>query len=80
MQHTPTLPDAIKELDVEIAIRERVYPGWIAKGKLTHQAADFKLASMRLAAENLRDIEHLATGKPHSPTVPYQPHLGLELS
>lgn len=55
-QPTPDLNSAISELRAEIAIRERVYPKWIAQNRLTHAKAAYKLACLCLALENLLDL------------------------
>ncbi|MCO6476809.1 MAG: hypothetical protein J5I94_09335 [Phaeodactylibacter sp.] len=49
-----TLQDAIKEVQREIRMRERLYPGWITSGKLSKAAAERQLARMKYALELLK--------------------------
>jgi signal recognition particle subunit SEC65 len=48
----------LAEVRREIALRERVYPKWIAEGKggLTQATADRKLETMRAVAATLRAL------------------------
>lgn len=39
----------------EVSMRERVYPGWTARGKMTHERAQTEIAKMRAIAEFLRE-------------------------
>lgn len=39
--------DKIKCLKREIAMRERVYPGWVANGRMKQSAADREIAVMK---------------------------------
>lgn len=43
----------LAEVRREIALRERVYPRWVAGGKVTQAGADAKLAAMRAVADTL---------------------------
>ena len=54
-----TLQDAIKEVRREVKMRECLYPGWIASGKLNKAAAERQLARMKYALE-------LLEGKPEN--------------
>lgn len=38
--------DQIRELKREIGVRKSVYPGWVAKGNLTQEAADHRIACL----------------------------------
>ena len=40
----------------EIAMRERVYPSWVAKGRMTQQKADHELAAMKAVEQTLIDV------------------------
>lgn len=50
IDYTPekiTYNDMIICVEREIKMRERVYPRWIAAGKMTQKKADFELDTMR---------------------------------
>ena len=53
----PSLADQIAEVKREIAMRERVYPRFIAAGKLTQAKADFALAAMRAVLDTLTALK-----------------------
>ncbi len=57
---TPTVEQVLKELKRESGVRERVYPHWIAKGKITQQCADNRRACLYEAIE-LIEKPHLAS-------------------
>jgi hypothetical protein len=38
----------------EIAMRERVYPAWIAKGKMKQEKAEHEIAAMRAVLHTLK--------------------------
>jgi hypothetical protein len=40
----------------EIAMRERVYPRWVADRKMTQQKADFELTVMRAVADTIKPM------------------------
>ncbi len=61
---TPTLPAAIAEVRREIALRQRVYPRWIERRKLTQQKADWQIACMKLALANLEDLAQMLPPQP----------------
>lgn len=48
-----TVQDAIKEVRREVNLRERLYPQWIASGKLNKAAAERQLARLKFALELL---------------------------
>jgi hypothetical protein len=52
----PTLDEQIACVRREVGVRERVYPGWIEKGRIKPEAADRELEHMKAA---LRTLEHL---------------------
>ena len=58
-----TITDAIKELKREIALRERVYPKWIASGRLNKELAEKQMARMKAALQFLEEKKVLLTGK-----------------
>lgn len=51
-----SLDAQIKEVLREIAQRERVYPRWVAAGKMTQAAADRQIAIMRAVQHTLADV------------------------
>jgi hypothetical protein len=51
--------EAVQELQRELGMRRRLYPGWVANGKLSQATAD-KRISLLLAA-----IELLSVGLDH---------------
>lgn len=50
---TIPIPEQLKEIRREIAVRERVYPRWIAANRITQHEADRKLEILRAVAETL---------------------------
>ena len=55
------LGDQIAEVEREIVLRRRVYPRWIADGRLTERKADAQIATMEAVLATLR-----AQGRPDS--------------
>lgn len=51
----PTLPEMIREVEREITLRRAVYPGLVAKKKLTQTRADRQILVMQSVLDNLRD-------------------------
>jgi hypothetical protein len=49
------LEEQIAEVRRELALRERVYPRWVAAGQLTKQTADRRLTVMRAVLRTLLD-------------------------
>lgn len=45
----PTKDEIVAELRREIALRERVFPDWVAKGRLRQDVADRRIALMKAA-------------------------------
>ena len=58
-----TLQDAIKEVQREIRMRERLYPGWITSGKLSKAAAERQLARMKYALELLEGKQEVPAAR-----------------
>lgn len=58
---TPTLADAIKELEREQKLREACYPKWVREKRLSQERAGWQLACSWLALENLRDLQRHTT-------------------
>jgi len=54
-----TLSDQIAELKREMAMRERLYPGWIERGTLRRDAADRQMARTRAALHVLIELQEL---------------------
>jgi hypothetical protein len=52
-----SLDDQVKEVKREIAMRKRVYPRWVAQGKMDKALADKKLAIMEAALATLEDLQ-----------------------
>lgn len=50
----PDLGAQMKEVEREIALRQRVYPRWIADGRLTQAAADRQIGVMKAVLETLK--------------------------
>lgn len=48
-----SLDDQIASVEREIAMRQRVYPSWVAKGKMKQEAADLEIARMEAASVTL---------------------------
>lgn len=47
----------IAEAAREVAMRERVYPGWVKAGKMTQHQADRRLGLMRAILKRLKDLK-----------------------
>ena len=52
-----TLAEQIAEAQRELALRRKLYPGWVEQGRLTHAAAYHQLACMAAIVETLRKRE-----------------------
>lgn len=50
------LSEQLKEVRREVALRQRVYPRWIANGKMSQATADRHLDLMRAVAETLAKL------------------------
>ena len=51
-----TLDDQIAEVRRELALRERVYPNFVAKKRLTQEKADRHMAAMRAVLQTLEGM------------------------
>lgn len=51
---TVSLPEQIKCVEREIAMRRRVYPRWVADKRMTQAKADHELAAMEAVLETLK--------------------------
>lgn len=47
----------IKAAIRELGFRERVYPGWVTKGKMKQVEADLQIALMRAILETLKKVQ-----------------------
>lgn len=52
-----TLDEQIKAVIRELGFRERVYPGWVAKGKMKQAEADYQIAAMKAVLETLKTLK-----------------------
>lgn len=48
-----TLDQQIACVKREIALRERVYPGWVSKGSMKQEKADHEIAAMKAVLQTL---------------------------
>jgi hypothetical protein len=46
----------LAEVEREVALRRRVYPRWVADGRMKQAAADRQIATMEAVAETLRRL------------------------
>ena len=56
MKHTKPLPDQLESARRELAMRDRVYPKWVASKRMTQQQADHELACMESIAGTLATL------------------------
>lgn len=49
-----SLEEQLKEIRREIAVRQRVYPGWILEGRITKTLADLRIATLEAIAQTIR--------------------------
>lgn len=54
-----SLADQLAELERELALRLKVYPGWIREKKLSPEAAERRLATLRAAIATIRKVWEL---------------------
>lgn len=52
-----TLADQIKEARREVALRRRVFPGWVASGRLSQADADHRIEAMDAIVASLLDLQ-----------------------
>lgn len=50
-----TIEDEIQELEREVTLRRRVYPRWMAQGKISKVKADRQIAVMESIINRLKD-------------------------
>lgn len=51
-----TLHDQLKCAQRELNLRRRVYPSWIARGKMSGQKADHEIAAMEAIVDTLSEL------------------------
>jgi hypothetical protein len=56
MTWKPELPDMIKSVAREIALRVRVYPKWVANGRMNQEIANREILCMEAVIAILRDF------------------------
>ncbi len=73
---TPTIAEQIASVERELGMRKRVYPRWVANGKLNQAAADLEMRRMEAVRDTLKraqvvmaDLEpgQLFTGEVYGP-------------
>lgn len=52
----PGIDAQIKCVEREVAMRERVYPRWVASGKMKSQVAAYELLAMQTVLQTLKGI------------------------
>lgn len=60
----PSIADLVECAKRELALRQRVYPKWIASGKLDPRKADHEIECMQAIASRLEKIRDEETGQP----------------
>ena len=53
---TVSLAQQIEEVERELALRSRVYPGFIARGKMRQSLADYHMTRMRAVLQTLQRL------------------------
>jgi len=49
----------VKELQRELAMREKLYPGWVRDGKLSQKTADHRILAINQAIALVKLVESL---------------------
>jgi hypothetical protein len=58
-----TTRDMLAELRRELAMRERLYPGWIAKGTMKRETAERQVAVLRAVTQRIEETMSYAEVK-----------------
>ena len=58
-----TIEQQIAAVRRELAMRQRVYPGWVEKKKMKQADADYQLAAMQAVHDTLMAIKEEADAK-----------------
>jgi hypothetical protein len=67
---THTLDQQLAEIDRELTMRRRLYPEWVASGRMRGQTADSQMSAMAAVRETIRQLRQnetmtsKLTGKP----------------
>lgn len=61
-----TFDEQLDELDREIAMRERLYPRWVADDRLKVQDARQRLARLKAARETVRALKQYRSAVPQN--------------
>lgn len=54
-----SLDEQLKCVEREISMRKRVYPRWVADGRMSSQKAEYEIATMNEVAESLFRLKDL---------------------
>jgi hypothetical protein len=54
---TVTKADTIKELQRELEMRKKWFPGWVIQGKLTAEVAQHRIACIEKAIEVMKSLD-----------------------
>ncbi len=54
----PTLADQQREIERELALRRRVYPEWVLRGRMTQAESNRRTASLEAALETIKTALH----------------------
>lgn len=60
-----SLDEMIAAADREIAMRQRVYPRWVAEGRMKQAKADHEIAAMRAIATTLKSLRENPCSNSH---------------
>jgi hypothetical protein len=63
----PTIADAIRELEREQTQRDRVFPRWVAEGKLKQHDAEWRRECLDVAIDALRGLARPKPGEAGKP-------------
>lgn len=72
----PTLAEQLVELHREVRQRERVFPRWVADGRMSQAVANLQMARLRAAIATLEACQ-AGTPPPPDPPPPPPPQRGL---
>jgi hypothetical protein len=72
-EDTVSLQDMLGCARRELSMREKAYPGWVARGRMTQDKADVE---MRYMAAIVRHFETLVAGRIDGSIQPRKPMLG----
>jgi hypothetical protein len=60
----PSIIDLVECAKRELALRQRVYPKWVASGRLDARKADHEIECMKAIVSRLEKIRDDETGQP----------------